>query len=211
MLDLDNTLGNRTHAVQQWIREFVDDWALPDDVVSWIDKQDNDGYSARAEVFASVRDRYQISAPTDALLTAYQDRVIELASPTEGAIRCLELLRASSHTIAIVSNGSTRQQHGKIDAMALRPLVDAVIVSEDLGIKKPDPRIFEAAASATGTSLVGSWMVGDSAMNDIVGGHRVGAKTAWLHRGSVWGETECEPTAVLDSLEQLCDAILTHG
>jgi len=211
MIDLDNTLGNRTEAVALWVSEFVSSWKLPDEATGWIQKLDNDGYSARVDVFAAIQERYQIAAPVEELLAAYQDRVIELARPTEGAMRCLASLRGLGHTIAIVTNGSTKQQHGKIDAMGLRSLVDAVIVSGDLGIKKPDARIFEAAAAATGQRLLGSWMVGDAATNDVIGGHAVGAKTAWLHRDRTWTDPTCEPTVILNSLSELCDAIAEHG
>ncbi len=211
MIDLDNTLGNRTDAVHAWALEFCDYWSLPDDAVAWILEQDNDGYSDRTTVFTAIREMYQLPTPVEDLLAAYQERVIELAGPTDGAFACLADLRAAGHTIAIVSNGSTKQQHGKIDRMGMRSLVDAVIISGDLDFKKPDRRIFEAAAAATGGSLAGSWMVGDAARNDVVGGHAVGAKTAWLHRGRSWDEPSCEPTAILDDLTQLAAAMLEHG
>ncbi len=211
MIDLDNTLGNRTRAVQAWAHEFSEDWALPLGAVDWILEHDNDGYSSRAEVFTAIKERYSVPVHVEQLLSGYQERVIGLAAPTEGALEALVGLRSAGHTIAIVTNGSTKQQHGKIDAMGLRDMVDAVVVSGDLQIKKPDRRIFEAAASATHMSLEGSWMVGDAAHHDVVGGHGVGAKSAWLHRGRQWTETSCRPTVILDDLTQLCDALLEHG
>ena len=207
MIDLDNTLGNRTAAVESWIGEFRLAHSLPAEAQSWILEQDNDGYSARSDVFAAIRLRYGIETSTDDLLAAYQDRVIALAAPTVGAVESLAELRSLGYALAIVTNGSSKQQHGKIDAIGFRELVDAVIVSEDLGIKKPDPRIFHAAADATGVPLDQAWMVGDSARHDIVGGAAVGARTAWLHRGRSWSEAGAEPTVVLDDLTQLVAAI----
>jgi len=155
-----------------------------------------------------IRAQFGLERPVGSLLATYRRRVIELSVCTPGATECLELLRAAQHQIAIVSNGSSDQQHGKIDALGLREFVDAVIVSEDLGIKKPDSRIFQAAASATGCALDGSWMVGDSPMHDIVGGSRCGSRTAWLHRGRAWTETAAEPTIRMSSLEELAPALL---
>lgn len=207
MIDLDNTLGNRTAAVQEWTEQFCTQRDLPAGAAEWILEQDNDGYSARSQVFAAIKKRFELADPVEQILEAYQSKIVQLAEPTMGAIECLKDLRSAGHTVAIVSNGSTRQQHGKIDAMGLRPLVDAVIVSGDLDIKKPDARIFEAAAAATGQSLVGAWMVGDSALHDVVGARGVGAKTAWIHRGRAWSEPSCEPTVMIDDLTQLADAI----
>lgn len=211
MIDLDNTFGNRAEAVAAWAERFCNEHELPEGTAAWILAADNDGYSARADVFTAIRSRYGLCDPIEELLGAYRADVIALAAPTEGALECLAALRLAGHIIAIVSNGSTKQQHGKIDLMGLRDMVDAVIVSGDLDIKKPDPRIFEAAAEATGASLEGSWMVGDAAQNDVIGGRDVGAKTAWLHRGREWTETSRRPTLVLGDLTQLAPALLEHG
>lgn len=210
MIDLDNTLGNRTAAVQRWTEKFCDQRDLPAGSAAWILEQDNDGYSARSEVFTSIKEHFDLPEPVEQILEAYQSEIVQMAQPTTGAIECLKGLRSAGHTVAIVSNGSTRQQHGKIDVMSLRTLVDAVIVSGDLAIKKPDARIFQAAASATGQPLRGAWMVGDSALHDIVGAHAVGAETAWIHRDREWTEPSCAPTAIIGDLTQLLGVMQEH-
>ncbi len=211
MIDLDNTLGNRSVAVQSWIDEFCSERSLSPEANDWILRQDNDGYSARVDVFASIKEKYGLAESVADLVLAYQDRIIALAAATNGAIEALTELRALGHRIAIVTNGSTKQQHGKIDAIGFRDMVDAVIVSGDIGIKKPDPRIFHAAAEATGEPLSGSWMVGDSALHDIVGASALGIKTAWVHRDRRWAEARCVPTVILDDMTQLVAAIQTHA
>ncbi|MDH3705941.1 MAG: HAD family hydrolase [Acidimicrobiia bacterium] len=207
MLDLDNTLSDRAAAVGTWVDEFVVDRGLPDRERAWILDRDQDGYSDRRDVFEAIIDRYALADPIDDLLTAYQRRVIELSTPTPGATSCLQDLRAAGHVLAIVSNGSSIQQHGKIDALGLRDLVDAVIISGDLDIKKPDPRIFEAASSAAGLPLGQAWMVGDSPLHDVVGADRCEAKTAWLNRGRTWTDPTTEPTVTIGSLAELLPAI----
>lgn len=139
MIDLDNTFGNRAEAVAAWAERFCNGHELPEGTAAWILAADNDGYSARADVFTAIRSRYGLCDPIEELLGAYRADVIALAAPTEGALECLAALRLAGHIIAIVSNGSTKQQHGKIDLMGLRDMVDAVIVSGDSDIKKPDP------------------------------------------------------------------------
>ncbi|MGI9599442.1 MAG: HAD family hydrolase, partial [Acidimicrobiales bacterium] len=85
-------------------------------------------------------------------------------------------------------------------------LVDAVCISGDIGIEKPDPRIYRAAAELTNTPLDG-WMVGDSPVNDVVGAARLGLRTAWIRRGRAWTEAEATPTVIVDRLDQLAAAI----
>ena len=207
MLDLDNTLCDRAKAVNSWVAEFLADRGLPADDRAWILAHDNDGYTDRRAVFEAIADRYALPETADTLLAAYRQRVIELSTPTPGATQCLQDLRSAGHATAIVSNGSSTQQHAKIDALGFRELVDAVIVSADLDIAKPDARIFQTASRATGIPLDRAWMVGDSALHDIVGGSAVGSKTAWLHRGRSWSEAIVEPTVTISSLVDLVPAV----
>lgn len=211
MIDLDNTLGNRSEAVRAWIQEFCRERELSPGTAQRIFERDNDGYSARADVFAAIKERFELSDPVADLLVDYQDRVVALAAPTAGSFETLAELRSVGHTVAIVTNGSTKQQHGKIDAIGLRDLVDAVIVSGDIGIKKPDPRIFEAASDATGQPLAGAWMVGDSPLHDIVGAHALGCRTAWIRRDRSWTEPSCRPTAIIDTMAELPAAVASNG
>ncbi|MEM7095962.1 MAG: HAD family hydrolase [Actinomycetota bacterium] len=210
-LDLDNTLNDRQAAVSQWIDEFVRANGLPPEEWQWLFDLDEDGYRPRHQAFAEIRVRYGLSADVDSLVETYRERVIELARPLEGATDCLEQLRVDGHALVILSNGSSEQQHRKIDGLGFRELVDAVIVSGDLGIKKPDPRIFEAAARAVGSAVEGAWMVGDAMLHDVVGGARCGMRTAWVRRGREWDDAlEARPDVVVDGLDRLAP-LLANG
>ena len=210
MLDLDNTLADREGAVSAWIREFSKENALPPDAVAWFLDADQDGYAARRSVFDTFQQRYELAGNLDELLAVYQRRVVELVELCNGAIAGLSALRVMGAKLAIVTNGSAGQQHAKIDRLGLRPLVDAVCVSGEVGVSKPDPRMFELAAERCGCELRGSWMVGDSALHDVVGGQQVGANTAWLHRGRTWPASSPSPTAVIASLAELVAVIALH-
>lgn len=207
MIDLDNTLADRQGAVGEWAREFCQRRGLPETASDWILEQDRDGYADRATVFELIRSRFGLGDGVDALLAAYRERVVELMAPTPGAMACLAALERAGHVVVIVSNGSSDQQHAKIDALGLRSAVHSVVVSGDIGCEKPDRRIFEAAAAGSGTALPGAWMVGDSPSHDIVGGARLGLSTAWLHRGRPWEQADWAPTVTLDSLADLPAAI----
>jgi len=203
MLDLDNTLADRQGAVSAWAREFCDEHALPDGAAERIVSVDQDGYADRCSVFETIRSRYELSDSIETLLGAYRQRVVELMTLCEGADTCLDALRTAGHLLAIVTNGSSQQQHAKIDALGLRTAVDVIVVSGDVGIAKPDRAIFDMAADAAGTTLAESWMVGDSPLHDIEGAERAGSRTAWLHRGRRWERASIEPTITIDSLTDL--------
>lgn len=216
MLDLDNTLADRSAAVAAWLDEFCARNGLDEAARTWVTTADNDGYADRRTVFAGIRQRFGLDGSVESLVVDYRRRVVELAAPTPGAIDCLLDLRAAGARLAIVSNGTSGQQHAKVDKLGLRELVDAVIVSDDLDIKKPDRRIFDAAIEACGVAVAGGvggdyeeiWMVGDSALHDIVGAAEIGLRTAWLHRGRTWDPALAAPDLTLDSLADFPAAVL---
>lgn len=207
MFDLDNTIADREGAVAAWLDEFSLEHQLSSEVRDWILDLDNDGYSDRLEVFGEIRERLNLNRPLDQLLAEYQERVVQLTGPTPGAIDCLQQMRRRRWTLALVTNGSSGQQQGKIDALGIRDLFDVICVSGELGVKKPSPEIFEAAAERIGESAAGAWMVGDSPLNDVEGGRRLGMNTAWVVRGRSWPEDLPPPTVAVASLTDLVEAI----
>ncbi|MEM9200914.1 MAG: HAD family hydrolase [Actinomycetota bacterium] len=207
MLDLDNTVADREASFAAWLAEFKEEHGLPRDACDWIVDVDNDGYADRVEVFQAIRDRLELDPSVEQLLAKYQARVVELARPTPGALACLRQMRNRAWTLALVTNGSSGQQQGKIDVLGIRHLFDVVCVSAEVGVKKPLPEIFEMAADQAGHPLSDSWMVGDSPLNDIGGGQRLGMKTAWLSRGRRWPEGESPPSVSISSLKDLVPAI----
>lgn len=210
MIDLDNTLADRAAAVLEWAREFCHEHGLDAAAVERIVELDRDGYSHRSEVFATLAREFELAVPADELVEAYRHRIIAMTRRCTGAAECLAELREQGRTVVIVTNGSSRQQHGKIDTLDLRRLVDGVVVSEEMGIAKPDRRIFEQAARTVGSDLAGAWMVGDSAVHDVGGSAALGIRTAWLDRGRSWADQslgEVEPDVAIGSLHELPRAI----
>lgn len=207
MFDLDNTLSDRQGTFERWVTGFCQVRELPDEAAGWIVARDDDGHANRLVVFQAIKDRYGLREAVPELVDSYRRRALELAMPMEGARECLETLAEGGHPTAIVTNGASKMQHDKIDALNLRSMVDAVVVSGDLHVAKPDERIFRTAAEAAGAPLDGAWMVGDSSVNDIAGAARVGLETAWMRRGRTWTDTAVVPTLVLDRLDRLVQGI----
>ena len=92
------------------------------------------------------------------------------------------LLDAASHfENCLITNGELNKQWGKLRRMDVDSKLDHVLVSEDLGIRKPDPRIFERALELTGVQPSESVMIGDSLQADIAGAASIGIGTIWIN------------------------------
>jgi putative hydrolase of the HAD superfamily len=122
--------------------------------------------------------------------------------------RILDVLRSRFH-VGIITNGAADDhadsQYTKIRHLQLHERVDSVWISDAVGYRKPDPRIFQIAAEAIGISCRDALFVGDNPEIDIVGAKAAGMQTAWLHHGASWPETiaDIQPEYRIASLGEL--------
>jgi HAD superfamily hydrolase (TIGR01549 family) len=186
LFDLDNTLADRAAAFERWVGVFTAHFDLPDEAATpWMLEADGDGFAPRLEFLAAVRERLHLT-PTVAELVEWYDATYPASYVREeDSIEALERLREAGWAVGVVTNGRTTQQMEKMRRTGLDHVVDAVCVSEALGVRKPDRRIFEEAARRCGTELHG-FMVGDSPTADVGGGKAAGLRTVWLARGRHW-------------------------
>jgi putative hydrolase of the HAD superfamily len=111
----------------------------------------------------------------------------------------------------IVSNGSLRQQEAKIKSTGLDRYVADWVISEDVGVSKPNPRIFALAAQRVRMRLAAAWVVGDSPEADIAGAATVGLPSVWLHRGRSWLESRFAPTRTADGVIPALAAVMASA
>jgi HAD superfamily hydrolase (TIGR01549 family) len=95
----------------------------------------------------------------------------------------LARLRERVSALVLITNGMGTTQRHKADATGLTGLLDAVVISGEVGVSKPDPGIFEIAARAAEVPLAAAWHVGDSLGADVAGAANahLGA-SVWLNR-----------------------------
>ncbi|MCO1593610.1 HAD family hydrolase [Micromonospora sp. RHAY321] len=182
LFDLDNTLIDRQAAFHAWAEEFVTDLGLDDKALTWLIFADAHTSGPRGPFFAAVRNEFDLTQPPEDLWQQYRRRMPELVSCRAENLAALRQLRSAGWRIGIVTNGMTDNQKGKIQRTGLDALTDAWCISDEVGIRKPDPAIFQIIAQRCGTSTEhGGWMIGDDLTLDIAGGHGAGLHTIWLH------------------------------
>jgi putative hydrolase of the HAD superfamily len=126
----------------------------------------------------------------------------------DDAIACLERLRADGRRIGIITNGDHTFQQSKVERVGLSPLVEHVIASGELGVAKPDRRIFEHACQVFGVAPADAAYVGDRLATDAIGAAEAGLTGVWLDRSRAATADELALAAtsavlVIDSLEAL--------
>ncbi|GAB3638671.1 pyrimidine 5'-nucleotidase [Hymenobacter arcticus] len=159
--------------------------------------------------FGGLLARYQPRAtPADAerLADTYYAHYARLRQPVPGALALLQALRPH-YRVGIITNNRTAEQTDKLHFMGMAGLVDALITSEDVGVPKPNPRIFAAALHQLNAQPAHTVLVGDNWTADVLGARAVGIRPLWLNRT---GAAQPLPgVATITSLEPLQE-VLAH-
>ena len=108
-----------------------------------------------------------------------------------GVPAALERLQRQGLTLAVVSNSDGTCAKSLEEAGLLRYL-DFVIDSAEVGVEKPDPRIFEIALARCGADPHRTLYVGDLYHADVVGARGAGLHALLLDPYGDWPEMDCE-------------------
>jgi putative hydrolase of the HAD superfamily len=116
--------------------------------------------------------------------TAEKARIADEIQVVPGALSVLRRIRARGIRVGILTNGPSAFQRRKIAATQLEVEVDAIAVSGELGIAKPEAEAYRLALELLGAEPGDAAMVGDSLANDVHGAIGAGLATAvWLPHG----------------------------
>jgi putative hydrolase of the HAD superfamily len=118
----------------------------------------------------------------------------------------LTALREGGLKLGLITNGNESIQGRKIERLGLGPYLDAIAISEMLGVHKPDPRIFDHVLNALGVSPSAAAFVGDHPEMDMAGARRSGLVAIWK-RDPAWPEPD-EVDWIIDDLSELPALVL---
>jgi putative hydrolase of the HAD superfamily len=114
----------------------------------------------------------------------YRREYLASRKPVDGAEDLLRALRGAVK-IGVVTNNLVEEQREKLRVCGMEALVDELVVSEEVGVTKPDRGIFEEVLRRLGCRASESVMVGDSWDVDIVGARGAGIRAVWLNRDGI--------------------------
>jgi HAD superfamily hydrolase (TIGR01549 family) len=119
------------------------------------------------------------------------------------AADALALVRAAGRVTGVISN-SNGTIRGILERLALAPHLDFVLDSQEEGLEKPDPRLFQRALTRAGVRAAEAAYIGDLYSVDVVGARRAGIRAVLMDPGGCWGPRDCPaaPT-VLDAVRLL--------
>ena len=214
IFDLDNTLLDRQAVFARVASRFYDEHlsattsVTREDAVAKMVEWDCDGYSRRQQALRHWLDEWpEAGLDMESLIAWYRSETRRQVQPDLKVNQYLAYLNERRLPWGIVTNGSS-SQHNKCRAAGLTQLAPFIIVSEEVGYAKPDPRIFRDALNAMGISSPERVMyVGDNPVADIDGAKRFGMKAAWVRRGREYPAGLLSPDHVVDYVVEVGDVV----
>lgn len=125
--------------------------------------------------------------------------------PFPEALEALRHLKAHGVRLGLLTNGPSRTQRRKIERFGLGELFDCIVIEEEFGAGKPDPRVFLHALAQLHVRAEETWMVGDNLEVDIVPARKLGILAIWVDPGGsgLPATTPIRPDGVVRSLADL--------
>ncbi|MFK8083970.1 MAG: HAD family hydrolase [Granulosicoccus sp.] len=186
LFDLDETLLDRSGSLRDFVtwqaegmlRSSVSNTTLFIDRFISLDQK---GAVWKDRVYQSLIDEFGITGWTvDELVKSYVQTFCAFCKPRTGAVAAINEFRKQGFRIGLVSNGKTPFQEKNFRALGLSSLFDTIIVSEAVGIRKPEKAIFELACRRVGADINTSVFIGDNPVADIQGASDAGMTTVFV-------------------------------
>lgn len=141
-------------------------------------------------------------AAADGLFDVYLGAYESAWSLYRDAVPCLDAL--AGHRLGVVSNGRGAQQRRKLERTGIADRFDCIVISEEVGRRKPDAGIFIHACAAVGTAPEEAIYVGDRYDTDALGARQAGLAGVWLDRdGRLTDQHESPVVAAFDEFTGL--------
>ncbi|HME52007.1 MAG TPA: TIGR02253 family HAD-type hydrolase [Candidatus Lokiarchaeia archaeon] len=190
--DLDDTLFDATGLAQKARRAAIESmienglagvtadegFAILQEVV----KEFGSNYDNHFNMFLKRLDQLSTKLVTVAVIT-YQKIKLEELKLYPDVFGFLQNLRDNtSCTLGIITDGLPIKQYEKILRLGLDPFFPSVFISEEIGIRKPNPKIYSYALEKTGAIADQSLFIGDRFDFDAIPAKNAGMKTCLIHR-----------------------------
>ena len=212
--DLDNTLTDRRATVTAYAAHFWSEFrdALLEDVTAdflaaTFNRLDCGGYETHAGRSAAIRNLNIWRHPQAAseLSAHWQGWVPSHSMPMNGMDKCLSELLSMVFRLCLVTNGKSKNQRDKVKNLSLEKYFEKVVISEEVGSKKPQAAIFEFALRDMGCSATEAFFIGDHPVNDYLGSTQLGITGIWFAGAHPWPENYDVPISIqhLDELSSL--------
>ncbi|ENV09614.1 hypothetical protein F966_02274 [Acinetobacter higginsii] len=187
IFDLDQTLLDRTTSLIKFLTWQINFFQL----ISANDREpfiqrflelDDNGKVWKDRVYENLIQEFSIQGHSkEILLTSYIHDFNKFSCCFEHVENTIIQLKQQGYLIGLISNGRTPFQEHNFYALGLTEFFSSIIVSEVVGLRKPDRAVFLLSCQQLGVHPKDCIFVGDNELADIQGAKAVGMKTIFFN------------------------------
>jgi HAD superfamily hydrolase (TIGR01549 family) len=147
------------------------------------------------------------------MAAAHMEGLASAVEFPEENVKALECVKDKGYRMAIISNFDyARAAYALIDRFRIRHFFEKIIISEEVGWRKPNPIIFLRAFELLGIGPEEALMVGDNFKADIAGAKGVGMDAVWLENTSHTPYENCPETDfIIKKLPEISEILPERG
>lgn len=186
LFDLDETILDRSGSLRDFVQWQASEQLGLDisEVARFTDQfieLDQKGMVWKDRVYERLIPEFSLTNwSVDDLLQSYVLTFCAFCKPRSGADAAINEFKSHGYKIALVTNGKTPFQERNFHALGFEHLFDCVVVSEAVGVRKPDKEIFEFACKKVNADIYSSVFIGDNPIADMKGAKESGMNTVYV-------------------------------
>lgn len=197
LFDADDTLLDFTSAAREAFSSMLADFGVAEQPMyfslyktcnnsAWqaYERGEIDAVALRKKRFADFVESAELPQTMDpmAMNASYLNNLIVHTAPLDGALELLETLQSQKVKMGIITNGLKEVQRPRIKRAGMDKFFEIVLVSDEIGLAKPDTRFFALAHKAMGLPEKEKVLVvGDSFSSDIAGAKNFAFPSCWFN------------------------------
>ncbi|KLA25199.1 HAD family hydrolase [Bacillus cereus] len=102
----------------------------------------------------------------------------------EDVLYTLQTLQQRGYSLGILSNGDYEQQIEKLTALNILQYFQYIFTSSEIGISKPNPKIFQRTVLQLNLEMKDCYYIGDRLETDAISSTAAGMHGIWLNRNN---------------------------
>jgi 2-haloacid dehalogenase len=173
------------------------------DVWREFERGETDQATLRVERFRRLAAELQLpDLPLEKVSTFYLETLSGQSQLLPGALDMVQEL-AKRFPLALITNGIASVQNKRFAASPITAYFQSIVISEEVGIAKPDPRIFAPALQKLGVKAADVLYVGDSVTSDMAAARNAGMDFCWFNPSGAPVPAGYAPVHIISSIKDL--------
>jgi len=190
LFDLDQTILNRNESLNRFLNWQINFMQLvprklKESFIQRFIELDDNGRVWKDQVYGQLIQEFKTTNySTDELLNTYIQDFNKFSVAFDQAEQTIQSLHQKGYTLGLISNGKSPFQEHNFYALGLQEYFSILVVSEAIGLRKPEPEIFLYTCQQLNCAATDCIFIGDNPTADIAGAKNVGMRTIYFQHSN---------------------------